>query len=286
MDVMDIEAVADELYGLLLEDFIPTRSAREKEANGDGDKALAAEIHRLSKPNTVAWLVNRLVRQHNGDIQTLLALGSAMREATAAFSGDRLRELSRQQHEVTRGLVQQAEELADAGGRQVSAAAARSLEETFYAALADSSAADAIAAGRLTTGLQSTGLSTLQSTSQTRTHATTESPPTVKGRRGTKEGQVSDRRESSEAKVVRTMAALDAAKQEREDTDATLQRAERALADASNRVEQCRRQLNEALEGQSKARLDRRQAKAAFDRADRRAKDAQRRLTDEAEPES
>ena len=179
---MELDAVADELYGLSLDDFILTRNVLEKQAKGANDKVLAAEIHRLPKPNAIAWLINQLVRQHNDEIQTLLALGSSMREATATFSGDRLRELSRQQHAVIRGLVQQAEELAHASGREISAATARSLEETFYAALADSGSADAVAAGRLTTGLQSTGFSTFQTTSQQGTQSTTKPPSKTKGR--------------------------------------------------------------------------------------------------------
>ena len=250
---MDLDAVADELYGVSLNDFIPARTAREKLAKGAGDKALAAEIHRLPKPNAVAWLVNHLVRQDNGEIQTLLALGPAIREATTTFAGDRLRELSRQQHELIRGLVQQAEALANADGREISAATAGSLEETFYAALADAGAADAVAAGRLTTGLQSTGFYTLQTTSQQRTNSTTKPLSKAKDRRGTKAGGGIERRGGAGTKVARAKAVLQAATLAREETHATLQRAERALADASNQVDQIRRQLNQTLEAQSKA---------------------------------
>ena len=87
---MDFDAIADELYGLPLDDFIPARARREKQAKGANDRALAAEIHRLAKPNAVAWLVNQLVRNQPKDIQTLVVLGSEMRKATANLSGDRL----------------------------------------------------------------------------------------------------------------------------------------------------------------------------------------------------
>jgi len=153
---MDLDAIADELYGLSLDDFTSTRNQRENQAKGAGNKELAEKVHRLPKPNAVAWLVNQLARQHRADIQNLLKLGSEMREATATRSGD-LRELSRRQHGVIRGLVQQAERLAKAAGRPVSAATARSLEETFYAVLADPDAADTVVAGRLAVGMSPAG---------------------------------------------------------------------------------------------------------------------------------
>ncbi len=97
-------------YGLSPEDFIPTRNARQKEAKAADNKGLAADIRRLTKPNAVAWLVNQLVRERKEDIQALLELGTAMREATANCPGP-FRELSRQQHQAVRNLIEQAEQL-------------------------------------------------------------------------------------------------------------------------------------------------------------------------------
>ena len=158
---MDFDAIADELYGLPLNEFISARIEREQQAKGANERDLAAEIHRMAKPNTVAWLANQLVRRHRDEIQTLLEVGSEMRDATATLSGNRLRELSRQQHQLIRALVQQAERLTNSAGRQLGAGVARGLEETFHAALADQAAADVLAAGRLTAGLSSTGFGNL-----------------------------------------------------------------------------------------------------------------------------
>ncbi len=41
---MDLDAVADELYALWPAEFTAARTAREKEARAEGDKALAAQI--------------------------------------------------------------------------------------------------------------------------------------------------------------------------------------------------------------------------------------------------
>lgn len=279
--LMDLDAVADELYGLPLDEFVPTRKAREEQAKGAHNKGLAAQIHRLAKPNLVAWLVNQLVREHNGDIQTLLALGSAMREATVALSGDRLRDLSRQQHEVIRGLVHQAEQLATAGGRQVSTDATRSLDETLYATVADPGAADAVAAGRLTAGLRSTGLASLETTGNNqRRPSATSPPPKAKAQPRTNQHQGVEQRERAEATVAQAKSVVEAATQARDDAQAALQQAEQSEAHASDRMERLRRELHEAVETQSKTKTDRRNAQSAFDRAARGVEDAQRRLTD------
>lgn len=275
---MDIDAVADELYGLSPDDFIATRTARQNQAKGDGDKELAEAIHRLPKPNAVAWLANQLVRQHPGDIQNLLDLGAGMRDATANLSGD-LRELSRQQHRVIRALVQQAERLAKAAGRPVSATTARSLEETFYAALADPVAADAVAAGRLAVGLRPAGFVGMGEVGSPGGASTTKPRPAKKPA-PTAERRGGESRKRATAKVTEAKAVAGQATKAREEEFARLQQAEQRVADAGDRVDQLRSDLREAVETQSRATKDRRGALAAFDRADRADQRAQQQLTD------
>ncbi|MFP5372471.1 MAG: hypothetical protein ACLGI3_17215 [Actinomycetes bacterium] len=78
---VDLDEVADELYGLPPEEFIPARKAREDEARAGGDKAMAREIGSLSKPSTAAWVCNVLVRHEPDEIAGLVELGSLVREA-------------------------------------------------------------------------------------------------------------------------------------------------------------------------------------------------------------
>jgi hypothetical protein len=156
-DLVDVESVSDELYGLPLDDFTPARNEREKQAKAAGEKDLAAQIHQLTKPNLVAWLANQLARERVDEIRPLLELGAALREATATLSGQQLRELSRQQRQLVYALVQQARRLANAAGRKVSEDTARGLEDTLRAALVDPHAAEALVAGRLTEGMQNSG---------------------------------------------------------------------------------------------------------------------------------
>ncbi len=282
MGSVNLDAVADELYGLSLEDFIPTRTAREREMKAADNKELAAEIHRLPKPNVVAWLVNQLVREHYDDIQALLGLGSAMREATATFSGDRLRELSREQHEAIRRLVEHAKLLAHVAGRQVSDDTVNSLEETFRAAMADPGAADTVASGRLISGLHSTGFASLESTGrQQPLSAEGKSPSGAKERPRTKEPRGVEHRERAEARVAKAQSVVQGATRARDEAHATLLRAEQSVAEAGDRVEQLRRELHNAVEAQSNAKTERRHAQSELDRADRGAQVAQQRLTAE-----
>ena len=278
---MDLDAVADELYGLPLDEFISARTRREKQATDTDDRELAADIHRLAKPNAVAWLVNQLVRHCHADVLAVLELGSRMREATANLSGD-LRELSRQQHHVIRALVQQAEQLATAAGRQVSAGTARSLEATFYAALADSGAADAVATGRLTAGLSTAGFAGLGTTGGLKAPPAAKPASSTDKRPGSNNRRGVEQRQRAEAKVARAESVAGEAALAREEAQTRLQQTDRSVADADDRVDQLRRELDRAVKAQSEAETDRRRARAAFDRADRRAQDAQQRLSDAA----
>jgi hypothetical protein len=152
---VDLDSIADELYGLAPTEFTAARTEREKAARADGQKALAAQIHRLAKPNLTAWLANQLVRSHPGDVASLLELGARLREATASMSGDDLRELSSQQRRLVTSLVGKAKHLA--AGRTVGGDAERELESTLRAALADAGAAAALQAGRLVGALHNSG---------------------------------------------------------------------------------------------------------------------------------
>jgi hypothetical protein len=154
---VDLDAVADELYGLWPGEFTAARTEREKEARAAGDKELARQVKALGRPTTVGWLANRLVRDHGDELQPLLELGDALREATAVLQGEELRALSQQQHQLVAALVRQARRDAAGAGHRVGEDAARGLEETLRAALADADLSAQLAAGRLTGGLQHYG---------------------------------------------------------------------------------------------------------------------------------
>lgn len=269
MTFVDFESVADELYRLPLDEFTPTRGEREKQARSAGDKEMAAQIRQLAKPNLVAWLANQLARECADEIRPLLELGEGLREATATLSGEALRELSRQQRQLIAALVKQARRLANAAGRKVSEDTARSLEDTLRAALVDPDAAEALTAGRLTQGMQNIGFG-----SPTGWVAPSRGP-SAKEPTAAHAPSPAARQSTLEAK-----SAADEADAARADSLVLLAAADQAVADTGARVERVRRELEEALQGQSSAEKDQAQAQVAFDRAARVVRAAEQRLAE------
>ncbi|GAA2203678.1 hypothetical protein [Streptomyces bangladeshensis] len=153
---MDLDAVADELYGLRPEEFVAARDRRALAARKAGDQALAKEIGALRRPSLGAWVSNLLVRRQRAEVEPLLGLGEELRRAHRELDGARLRELARRQSEVIGTLGRQARRLAAEAGRPVGEAVQREVEETLHAALADPGAAREWAAGRLVKPLSAT----------------------------------------------------------------------------------------------------------------------------------
>ncbi|MDN3260147.1 hypothetical protein QWJ26_10070 [Streptomyces sp. CSDS2] len=153
---MDLDSVADELYGLRPEEFVAARDRRARDARESGERALAKEIGALLRPSLAAWAGDLLVRRRPEEVGPLLGLGEELRRAHRELDGARLRELARRQGEVIGALGRQARRLAEREGHPVGEGVQREVEETLHAVLADPEAARAWAAGRLVRPLKST----------------------------------------------------------------------------------------------------------------------------------
>ncbi len=105
---MDLEAVADELYGLRPQEFTAVRNQRAAAARKAGDRELAEQIKNLRRPTLAAWASNLLVREQPDEVQPLIELGEGLRNAHRALDGEQLRELSRQQHVLITAMSRQA----------------------------------------------------------------------------------------------------------------------------------------------------------------------------------
>ncbi|MGR6975060.1 hypothetical protein ACU639_36705 [Streptomyces cynarae] len=138
---MDLDAVADELYGLSPGEFTAARDERAKSARAAGDRTLADQIRRLRRPTQAAWASNLLVREQPEEVQRLLQLGEALRQAHKDLDGQQLRELSAQQHQLTFALARQAGELTAQAGQRISDATRQEVQDTLHAVLADPEAA-------------------------------------------------------------------------------------------------------------------------------------------------
>ncbi len=150
MDLMDLAAATDDLYGIGPEEFVSRRAERVKEARQAGDRTLAKAIGELRKPTKSAWLVNLLARDSAGDLQALLDLGTALTEASRQLSGPDIRRLSADRNAAVHGLSRRAAELAADHGESATEANRQEVAQTLQAALADPGVAEAVRAGVLT----------------------------------------------------------------------------------------------------------------------------------------
>ncbi|MFE0389563.1 hypothetical protein ACFW1F_36705, partial [Streptomyces bungoensis] len=84
---MELDAVAEELYGLRPEEFVAARDRCAARARASGDRALAKEIAALRRPSLSAWVSNLLVRRRSAEVRPLLALGDELRRAHRELDG-------------------------------------------------------------------------------------------------------------------------------------------------------------------------------------------------------
>jgi prefoldin subunit 5 len=151
--------IADDLYALGLAEFTPARDAKVKELKGTD---LAKEVKALKKPSLAGWVVNLLVRHEPDQVEQVLQVGAALREAQASMSGDELRQLTRQRRQLTAAVTTVARRLAREHGQKVTEAVAGQVEATLTAAMVDEDCAKAVRSGLLLGPLASTGVDTVE----------------------------------------------------------------------------------------------------------------------------
>jgi hypothetical protein len=137
---------AAELYGAEPDGFTARRGELAKAARAAGDAEAAKAISALRKPTRVAWLLNRLVREHPEMPASLAELSDGLRAAAEARDGKRLRELS----ERRSATVDSYTALALEPVTDPPAALRDDVSATLSAAVADPAVAAELAAGTLT----------------------------------------------------------------------------------------------------------------------------------------
>ena len=246
---MDVDQVADELYGLTPEQFTPARNARANEAKAAGDKDAAAQIAGLRKPTAVAWLANSLARQRPDEIGPLLELGEALREASATLSGPELRELSRQRHRLVYALVQEAKAVAAESGRRVTDDVARRLEETLTAALTNADDGELLRQARLTDGLVPGGFAVAPARNvqpiRPPRQASPAAPAPAKGP-SAEERRLAQRNQRLERDLVAAVAQAKKAAAAHDETTSAFDEAQRALTAAELGLADLRAELKRA----------------------------------------
>ncbi|MGV9573364.1 hypothetical protein ACWDRX_29630, partial [Streptomyces nigra] len=153
---MDLDAVADELYGLRPEEFTAARNERVAAARSAGDRALADAIGKLRRPSLSAWASNTLVRAERDQVEPLVGRGEVLRQAHRDLDPGQLRDLVHQQRLLIGALTREAARLAADAGHPLGQDAQREVQDTLQAVLADEEAARQWASGRLTKPLTPT----------------------------------------------------------------------------------------------------------------------------------
>jgi hypothetical protein len=161
MESVDLDSIAEKLYGVSPDAFTSSRSAEVRAARGAGNRELAAAVGQLRRPTLGAWLANQLARECKDELEALLDLGTSMRKAQAAGDGPELRLLARQRRQMVAGLVSEATRLARTRDQPLSENSTRELENTLEAAVATADAANALRSGRLNVGLTYSGFGSL-----------------------------------------------------------------------------------------------------------------------------
>jgi hypothetical protein len=152
-----LDAVAEQLYGLLPDDFVGGRDAAVTEARARGDRELAKAIGRLRRPTKAAWLANLLARHRSAQLEGLLGLAGGLADAQRTLDGAALRQLTAKRHQLVAAMAREAGRLAQEAGDPAAESVLRELHGILDAALARPEIAEQVRSGRLTRTLSYTG---------------------------------------------------------------------------------------------------------------------------------
>ncbi|MGW8760949.1 hypothetical protein ACWGN5_00450 [Streptomyces sp. NPDC055815] len=146
---MDVEQIAEELYGLRPNEFTTARDAYVADARRAKDTASAKAIAALRRPALAAWAANLLARRQPEEAARFLALGETLREAHRTLDGEQLRVAGRRQHQLVGALARTAAALAAEAGQPVSGTVLHEVEQTLHGVLARADVAEQWLKGRL-----------------------------------------------------------------------------------------------------------------------------------------
>ena len=266
---MDLDAAADELYGLSPDDFVARRSELVAQARAEKDRPLAKEIGQLRRPTRNGWLVNVLARESPDRIDALLSLGTEIATAQQRMAGDDLRRLSQQRRTSVDALATTAIRLGAERGYAAPESARQDISQSLQAALGDPEVAELVRRGRLVQSVNYGGfglggdLMAALAASTAAVAPKPEAEPAVEPGPGPDEAAAEREQREEEARQAKEQAE----RAERQ-AQAELEQAEREADEATNRadeladrVEELRNGLREAEAAERVAREDARAAR-------------------------
>jgi len=253
--------VAEQLYGLHPDAFVPARDDAVAAARQAGDRDLARAIARLRRPTRAAWLANLLARERPDQLDGLLALAGDLASAQRTLDGNALRALSAQRNRLVTAMAREGGRLAAQAGDSATESVVRDLAGILDAALADSAVADEVRSGRLTRTVSYSGFGPGPGGAGQQAPARDRAGAGRGGGAGD-EGDDGGRGERS--------GDADAGDGKDEQERAEREKAERRRAERAEReraVEQAERAADEAKERQESADADRADAESAHEAA-------------------
>ena len=262
---MDLDDAADELYGAAQADFVGVRKELVARARAAGDRALATEIGKLRKPTVVGWLVNVLAREQPEQIESVVQLGDALRDAQRHLSAAELKTLDTQRRQLVRALARQAGELGRERGQEVSESMLREVGDTLHAALADPEIGEQVRRGRIVTaasysGFGPAGLAVVGGRAPERPAPKPEGSALVA---------------AAEAELAEATAAEATARESVATAHTEAEAAEASVTDVEGRITALRAELESAEQERQFARSAHKAATDAAHRADRELERAQ-----------
>jgi len=154
---VDLEPELDRLYQLPPGEFTAARDELAKSLRDEGERDRSTEVKQLRKPPVAVWLVNRLARERELDVQRLVKAGQALTKSgggSGAFAAARDDE-----QQALERLSQAAQELAEREG--TGGAAVDRATQTLRAASLTDEGRRLLKQGRLTEELQPPGFEAL-----------------------------------------------------------------------------------------------------------------------------
>lgn len=241
MSCVDLDEVADRLYGVPPPEFTAARAEAARAAKEAGDAGLAKEIAKLRKPTVPAWAVNRLSREHPAELDELLEVGERLRAAWQEQDADELAELTRLRGEVSAKVGRLARQAGD-----LSAAAATEVDQTLDAALVDEEAAAEVRRGRLAKPLQYSGFAPAPVTRPRPSRAKKKGAADEAAEARKREeaaARKAKEREEAEAAHREWLATLESAQREYDERAEKVERLEKKLAKARKKLDDARQRL-------------------------------------------
>jgi len=268
-----LDGVAEQLYGLHPDAFVPARDDAVAEARQAGDRDLARAIARLRRPTRAAWLANLLARERPEQLDGLLALAGDLASAQRTLDGTALRALSAQRNRLVTAMAREGGRLAAQAGDSATESVVRDLAGILDAALADPAVAEEVRSGRLTRTVSYSGFGLSPGRAEGGSSQARERAGADRGGDGgarAEDGGEGDgrggRSGGADAGDGTDGAGRERAEQERiEREKAERRRAERAERERA--VEEAERAADEAQDRQESADADRADAESAHEAA-------------------